>query len=107
MAAPPRVTGGGPNGSRPSPWRPHRVATLASQAWAATGREKEEACTRRAGADDGFTASRCGLSGTGFLNEAASRWADCLRPMEIEWRDRLPVDPRGMVSSGSGVVSLG
>jgi len=28
--------------------------------------EKEEACTRRAGADDGFTASRCGLSGTGF-----------------------------------------
>ena len=27
--------------------------------------EKEEACTRRAGADDGFTASHCGLSGTG------------------------------------------
>ena len=26
---------------------------------------KEEACTRRAGADDGFTASVCGLSGTG------------------------------------------
>ena len=28
-------------------------------------REKEEACTRRAGEDDGFTASHCGLSGTG------------------------------------------
>ena len=27
--------------------------------------EMEEACTRRAGADDGFTASRRGLSGTG------------------------------------------
>src|SRR5271157_3692175 len=57
-------------------------------------------------ADDGLTASRCGLSGTGFLNEAASRWADCLPPMEIEWRERLPVDPRRMVSSGSGTASL-
>jgi hypothetical protein len=28
---------------------------------------KEEACTRRACADDGLTASRCGLSGTGFF----------------------------------------
>ena len=27
--------------------------------------KKEEACTRRACADDGLTASRCGLSGTG------------------------------------------
>src|SRR5208337_2544825 len=27
----------------------------------ASGREKEEACTRRAGAHNGFTASRCGL----------------------------------------------
>ena len=27
--------------------------------------EKEEACTRRACADDGLTANRCGLSGTG------------------------------------------
>ncbi len=44
-------------------------------------------------ADDDFTASHCGLSGTGFLNEAASRWADCLPPMEIGRRDRLPVDP--------------
>ena len=34
--------------------------------WAAASEEKtEEACTRRAGADDGFTASHCGLSGTG------------------------------------------
>ena len=54
----------------------------------------QEACTRRAGSDDGFTASHCGLSGTGFLSEAASRWADCLPPMEIGRRDRLPVDPR-------------
>jgi hypothetical protein len=38
----------------------------------ACGREKEEACTRRASADDGFTASRRGLSGRGFLNEAAT-----------------------------------
>src|SRR5271157_1748940 len=28
----------------------------------ACGREKEEACTRKAGADHGFSASRCGLS---------------------------------------------
>ena len=27
--------------------------------------KKEEACTRRACADDGLTANRCGLSGTG------------------------------------------
>jgi hypothetical protein len=40
--------------------------------------ETEEACTRRAGADDGFTASRCGLSGTGFLNDAAGRHMVCL-----------------------------
>ena len=41
-----------------------------------------------------------------LLNEAASRWADCLPPMEIGRRDRLPVDPRGMVSGGSGSASL-
>ena len=41
-----------------------------------------------------------------LLNEAASRWADCLPPMEIGRRDRLPVDPRGMVSGGSGIASL-
>ncbi len=29
-----------------------------------------------------------------LLNEAASRWADCLPPMEIGRRDRLPVDAR-------------
>jgi len=36
------------------------------------GTEKEEACTRKACAADGFTASHCGLSGTGFLNEPAT-----------------------------------
>ena len=41
-----------------------------------------------------------------LLNEAASRWADCLPPMEIGRRDRLPVDPRGMASGGSGIASL-
>ena len=34
---------------------------------ARTSLYKEKACTRRAGSDDGFTASHCGLSGTGFL----------------------------------------
>src|SRR5271157_1348433 len=34
---------------------------------ARTSLYKEEACTRRAWSDDGFTASHCGLSGTGFL----------------------------------------
>ena len=27
MVAPPRVTGGGLNGSRPSPWKPHRAVS--------------------------------------------------------------------------------
>ncbi len=50
-----------------------------SEAWGVRrgAGEKEGACTRRAGADDGFTASRCGLSGTGFMNETAGRHAVC------------------------------
>jgi len=46
--------------------------------------QKEEACTRRADADNGFTASHCGLSGTGFLNEAPGRHAVCSNT----WIDR-------------------
>ena len=37
-------------------------------------RKKEEACTRRACGDDGFTVSRCGLSCTGFFLERSRAW---------------------------------
>jgi hypothetical protein len=57
----------------------------------------EEACTRRAATDGDLNGGLLGLSGTSLLNEAGSRWADCLPPVEIEWLDRLPVDPVGRV----------
>ena len=44
----------------------------------------EEACTRRACADDGFTARPCGLSGTGFMNEVATGTVFCCREW-ISW----------------------
>src|SRR6516162_4235130 len=66
----------------------------------------EEGCTRGAARDDGFSARRFGLSGTTPLNEAVSRWADCLRAMGIQWRCRVPLGVGRKVSRGSGSVPL-
>ncbi len=66
----------------------------------------EEGCTRRAARDEGFIASRFGLSGRTLLNETASRWADCLWAMGIQWRDHVPVGPGGRIESGSGSALL-
>ena len=70
------------------------------------GSYNEEGCTRGAARDDGFSARRFGLSGTTPLNEAVSRWADCLRAMGIQWRCRVPLGVGRKVSRGSGSVPL-
>ncbi len=76
---------------------------MARKAGAATGREKEEACTRRADAGDGFTARRRGLSGTGFLNEAATGTAFALWILNgwvrgAFWERRRPIASQGRKS---------
>jgi hypothetical protein len=74
---------------------------------------KEEACTSRACADDGFTASHCGLSGTGFLNEAAGRhavgsntWIECLGMRSGSGKPRGRYH-RGAVRSRKGRIGCG
>ena len=93
---------------------------MARKAGAATGIENEEACTRRAGADDGFTASDCGPSGTGFLNEAATGtafasarlngwvsgvfWEKC-RPIAGQKRESKPAAMRGQAETEGDIVN--
>ena len=79
---------------------PQTVAAFRVQA------SKEEACTRRACTRRWPYRKPLRPFGYRLLNEAASRWADCLPPMEIGRHNHLPVDPRGMVSGGSGSASL-
>jgi hypothetical protein len=66
---------------------------------------KKEACTRRAGADDGFSASRCGLSGTANCACAKIGVFNRLTPKGIK-RLKTQADEGLTTADGAGYVVL-
>jgi hypothetical protein len=66
---------------------------------------KEEACTRRAGADDGFSASRCGLSGTANCASAKIGVFNCVTPKVVK-RLKTQADEGLTTADEAGYVFL-
>jgi len=67
--------------------------------------KKEEACTRRAGADDGFSASRCGLSGTANCASAKIGVFNCVTPKFVK-RLKTQADEGLTTADEAGYVFL-